>query len=570
MLEKIGYTKCLIPSSSPLVQSKSISIMTKTILLLCIACYTFAGFSQSSKPKLVIGVVVDQMRAEYLYRFQENYTENGFKKLIREGYNLKNTHYNYIPTATAPGHTTIYTGTTPANHGIIGNSWYDRKSDKLIYCAEDFSVEEADYPLNRNAKNNAMYYARSPKNLMVSTITDEIKLASNGRAKVIGLSLKDRGAIFPAGHLADYAFWYDIRNGNFSTSSYYTSKLPSWLVDFNRRQIPDSLLNLTWEPFLPIERYTNSTADNVSFEKIFKGNENSTFPYDLKGLRSQNGDFGMLMEVPFGNSLLTRMALTTIKEEKLGEDAETDFLTISYSSTDYVGHTFGIRSMEIDDTYIRLDRELEGLLNYLDLHIGKENYLLFLTADHGASDFPKYRQEKKLSGNFYDLGEIKKKLDAHLCIIFGEQPFIAHVDYTELYLVNELEKREEILKEVGYYLSAMIDGINEVFIPSLPTLTFRIENQKGLFENSHYNGRSGDVHFYFKPGWMAKKEYGTTHCNPWASDTHVPLLWYGNKIKIGSSVKKHTVTQIAATLSMLLDIPLPEAADHQPMAELFR
>ena len=542
--------------------------MIKTMLFLFVVCWTFTGFSQRNKPKLVIGVVVDQMRAEYLYRFQKNYTENGFKKLIREGYNVKNTHYNYIPTATAPGHTSIYTGTTPANHGIIGNSWFDRDFSKLIYCAEDDFVNQADHPLNLKTIDTTGYYARSPKNLMVSTITDELKLASNGRAKVIGLSLKDRGSIFPAGHLADYAFWYDIRNGNFSTSSYYTSKLPSWLVDFNRRQISDSLLNLSWKPFLPIERYTNSIDDDVSFEKIFKGNDTSIFPYDLKRLRSQNGGFGMLMEVPFGNSLLTQMALKTIEEEKLGEDAETDFLTISYSSTDYVGHNFGIRSMELEDTYIRLDREIASLLSTLDTQIGKENYLLFLTADHGASDFPLYRQEKKLPGNLYDLGEIKKELNTHLSTIYGKKIFISHIDYTEIYLVNNLERRDEILKEVGAYLSEMIEGVKEVFIPSLPTPAFRIENQKGFFENSHYKGRSGDVHFYFKPGWMAKKEYGTTHGNPFTSDTHVPLIWYGSKIKTGNSVKKHTVTQIAATISMLLDIPLPEAANQQPILEV--
>ena len=518
---------------------------------------------------MVIGVVVDQMRAEYLYRFQENYTENGFKKLIREGYNVKNTHYNYIPTATAPGHTSIYTGNTPANHGIIGNSWFDRDFSKLIYCAEDDIVKQADHPLNLKTIDTTGYYERSPKNLMVSTITDELKLASNGRAKVIGLSLKDRGAIFPAGHLADYAFWYDTRNGNFSTSSYYTSELPSWVVDFNRRQVADSLLNLTWEPLLPIERYNNSSVDDVSFEKIFLGKNRSVFPYNLKKLRGTNGDFGMLMEVPFGNSLLTQMALKTIKEEKLGEDAETDFLTISYSSTDYVGHNFGIRSMELEDTYIRLDREIASLLSTLDTQIGKESYLLFLTADHGASDYPLYRQEKKLPGKFYDLGDIKKRLDAHMSALYGNQKYIAHLDYTELYLTNDFENRDEILKEVGYFLSTYVDGIKEVYIPSLPTISFRIENQTGLFENSHYSGRSGDVHFYFKPGWMAQKEYGTTHGNPFTSDTHVPLVWYGSHIKNGNSVEKHTVTQIAATISMLLDIPLPEAANHRPILELF-
>lgn len=303
-------------------------------LFLTLISTQFLFSQQNAKPKLIVGIVIDQMRAEYLYRFEENYSENGFKRLMKEGFNVKNTHHNYVSTTTGPGHASIYTGTTPANHGIVANSWYDRKSKSILYCAEGSAVNN----IKGNQKNEV---SRSPENLLVSTITDELKLHSNHRSKVIGVSLKDRGAIFPAGHLADYAFWYDSDSGDFTTSTYYNNKLPDWLVKFNQRKLADSLLNLVWKPLLPIDKYVNSLSDNASNEKLYVGRKSAVFPYDLKKIRKDNGNFDLIYEVPFGNSLLTELVMQTIKGEDLGGDQETDFLCVSYSSTDKVGHSFG-------------------------------------------------------------------------------------------------------------------------------------------------------------------------------------------------------------------------------------
>lgn len=289
-----------------------------------------------------MGIVVDQMRAEYLYRFQDNYSENGFKRLMQEGFNVKNMHYNYVPTTTGPGHASIYTGTTPKNHGIVANDWYSRKKNKMTYCAEDEQVFLVDSQNDHKGEING--YSRSPKNMKSLTITDELKLFSNGRSKVIGTSLKDRAAIFPAGHLADYAFWYNTETGNFITSSYYSKSLPKWLQKFNNQHQADSLLNLTWNPLRPITDYKNSSPDSTTLEKVFIGKGKATFPYNLKTLRKKNGNFALIPQVPFGNTLLTQMAKAIISGEEMGKNQEIDFLTISYSSTDYLGHGFSIRS----------------------------------------------------------------------------------------------------------------------------------------------------------------------------------------------------------------------------------
>lgn len=433
---------------------------------------------QSQKPKLVIGIVIDQMRADYLYRFQDNYTENGFKRLMREGFNVKNTHYNYIPTATCLGHATIYTGTTPTNHGIVSNDWYSRKLKRKMYCVEDstaFLVNNLG--INKELKNKE--YFRSPKNIKTTTITDELKLFTNGRSKVIGLSIKDRSAISPAGHLANAAYWYNNQTGDFITSTYYREKLPEWLIQFNNQKKADSLLNLVWQPLLPIEKYNNSNPDDVAFEKVFKGRKESTFPYNLKELREKNGNYALLSETAYGNTILTELVKATLKGEQLGKGSETDFMTISYSSTDYVGHNFGIRSKELEDVYVRMDREIAKLLETLDKEVGKANYTLFLTADHGSSDNPPFLEAKNLPGEFYDSKKIKEDLNAYLSYEFGLGQYIAYMDQTQIYFENTKIPKEQLIKKAVPFLQK-IEGVKEVFAPAIAEWSLD-NNQRNKF-----------------------------------------------------------------------------------------
>jgi predicted AlkP superfamily pyrophosphatase or phosphodiesterase len=522
---------------------------------------------QQDKPKLIVGVVIDQMRAEYLYRFQDNYAENGFKRLLREGFNVKNTHYNYIPTATGPGHTSIYTGTTPVNHGIVSNDWYNRELGRSIYCAEDstvFLVDHLGVQKDKKFKN----FSRSPKNNLTTTITDELKLFTNQRSKVIGVSLKDRGAIFPSGHLANAAYWYNPNNGHFVTSSYYMNKLPQWLIKFNNKKKSDSLLNQTWKTLLPIEKYIHSEIDDSSFEKKFKGKQLSIFPYDLKTLRKENGNYKLITHVPQGNTLLTELVKATIKGENLGRNETTDFLTISYSSTDYVGHNFGIRSKELEDTYIRMDREIALLLKDLDTEVGKDNYILFLTADHAVSDNPPFLKSKRLPGNFYNSKKIKENLNIYLSDIFGKDNYIAHIDKTQIYLSEKKIVKEKILKASLQFLIT-IEGMKDVFAPELKVHSLDNSIISNVIKNSYNSKESGDILYQMHSGWMEERLFGTTHSTAYTSDTHVPLLWYGWHIPKGETVKPHVITQITPTLSFLLDIPLPNASNREPIKELF-
>jgi predicted AlkP superfamily pyrophosphatase or phosphodiesterase len=522
---------------------------------------------QQDKPKLIVGIVIDQMRAEYLYRFQDNYAENGFKRLLREGFNVKNTHYNYIPTATGPGHTSIYTGTTPVNHGIVSNDWYNRELGRSIYCAEDstvFLVDDLGVQKDKKFKN----FSRSPKNILTTTITDELKLFTNQRSKVIGVSLKDRGAIFPSGHLANAAYWYNPNNGHFVTSSYYMNKLPQWLIKFNNKKKSDSLLNQTWKTLLPIEKYIHSEIDDSSFEKKFKGKQLSIFPYDLKTLRKENGNYKLITHVPQGNTLLTELVKATIKGENLGRNETTDFLTISYSSTDYVGHNFGIRSKELEDTYVRMDREIALLLKDLDTEVGKDNYILFLTADHAVSDNPSFLKSKRLPGNFYNSKKIKENLNIYLSDIFGKDNYIAHIDKTQIYLSEKKIVKEKILKASLQFLIT-IEGMKDVFAPELKVHSLDNSIISNVIKNSYNSKESGDILYQMHSGWMEERLFGTTHSTAYTSDTHVPLLWYGWHIPKGETVKPHVITQITPTLSFLLDIPLPNASNRELIKELF-
>ena len=522
---------------------------------------------QQDKPKLIVGIVIDQMRAEYLYRFQGNYAEDGFKRLLREGFNVKNTHYNYIPTATGPGHTSIYTGTTPVNHGIVSNDWYNRELGRSIYCAEDSTVFLVDH-LGVQKDEKFKNFSRSPKNNLTTTITDELKLFTNQRSKVIGVSLKDRGAIFPSGHLANAAYWYNPNNGHFVTSSYYMNKLPQWLIKFNNKKKSDSLLNQTWKTLLPIEKYIHSEIDDSSFEKKFKGKQLSIFPYDLKTLRKENGNYKLITHVPQGNTLLTELVKATIKGENLGRNETTDFLTISYSSTDYVGHNFGIRSKELEDTYIRMDREIALLLKDLDTEVGKDNYILFLTADHAVSDNPPFLKSKRLPGNFYNSKKIKENLNIYLSDIFGKDNYIAHIDKTQIYLSEKKIVKEKILKASLQFLIT-IEGMKDVFAPELKVHSLDNSIISNVIKNSYNSKESGDILYQMHSGWMEERLFGTTHSTAYTSDTHVPLLWYGWHIPKGETVKPHVITQITPTLSFLLDIPLPNASNREPIKELF-
>ncbi len=545
--------------------------MKKILLLFALSLFnvTFA-WPQVKKPKLVIGIVVDQMREDYLYAYWDKYGENGFKKLVRKGFHCRNTHYNYVPTYTGPGHASIYTGATPAVHGIVGNHWFDRQENKRVYCAQDSTVST----IGAEGKAGQM----SPHRMRSSTVGDELKIASGTRSKVIGIALKDRGSILPAGHAANAAYWFDDQSGNFISSSYYLSDLPEWVKAFNARKRAEILLSEPWTTLLPIDRYTESLPDDTPYEKPFKGEEKPVFPHNLPAIRAaRGGDFALIKSTPAGNTLTKEFALAALIGENLGRNGSTDMLCLSFSSTDYIGHQFGPKAIETEDTYLRLDRDLAEIISYLEKHIGKENFILFLTADHAASEVPAHLSDMRIPSGYTDLEKYVPALENTLRKAFPlqdtAQRFVKYLINQQVYLDHTLlEKQGFELEKVTEKTAAFFRELPSVAEVLTAPLLLQHEYTVGirrLMYLGFQSTRSGDVLINLQPGWVEYYTTGTTHGSPYSYDTHIPLLWYG-AIPKGFSVRKMEITQIAPTLSQLLSIPFPNSSDGRVIEELFR
>ena len=525
------------------------------------------------KPALVVGIVIDQMRFDYLYRYYKKYGEKGFKRMLTNGLVCKNTHYNYVPTATGPGHASIYTGTTPSYHGIVGNEWYERGLQKEVYCVEDEKVQTV------GSKNNNGRF--SPKRLRTTTITDELRINSNWQSKVISISIKNRGAVLPGGFTANSAYWYDEATGNMISSTHYMQELPKWVSKFNDKKLPDHYLNQTWTTLLPVSEYTESYKDDNHYEAVLPGKEKPVFPYNLKEMRKETADNGyeLLRATPFGNSLLTELAIGTLKNEDLGKDQHTDFLAISYSSTDIIGHAFGPHSVEIEDTYLRLDQELEKLFETLDNQIGKDNYLVFLTADHAAVNVPQYLKDHKVEAGYFAKKSFEDSLEHFLNKKYGSGKWVLNLDNSHIYL-NKMLIREQglVLANVQQKVADFcltLDGIEQVYTASDLLQNNYQDGIASLLQNGFSQKRSGDVILVLRPHWLPVKEVseyskrGTSHGSAYAYDTHVPLIWYGWKIPTKILHRPISITDIAPTISQLLNLQMPASFTGTPIQELF-
>ena len=517
--------------------------------------------------KLVVGIVVDQMRYDYLIRFYAKYGKGGFKRLMQQGYNLENVHFNYIPTKTAVGHSSIYTGTTPENHGILGNDWYDKYLKKSVYCVGDTKH----ITIGASTGGN-----KSPHRLITTTITDQLKLAQNMNGKTIGISLKDRAAILPVGHTADAAYWYEGNSiGKFITSSYYMNALPQWVSDFNNAGITDNYLNQTWTTYLDIDTYTESLKDDNIYEGLFEGKRTPSFPYILSELRKQNNNFDLLKEVPAGNSIVTDFSIAAIKEENLGKSEYIDFLAISYSSTDYIGHQFGPRSIELEDTYIRMDKELEKLLNFLDVEVGINNYTVFLTADHAVVDVPAYLESLNIPAGYFNYSEFRKYVNDLTSKYFNSRELIENISNEQLYLNKE--KLNSLNLDYDVVTRVLADELlhHKSVYKTFTALTLQTTQFIGGIQQSiqkGYNQKySGDILLVLNPSTISRsRTTGTTHGSGYAYDTHVPLLFYGNGIHRGTSNKYYPIVDIIPTISSLLKISNPEGCTGKPIIEALK
>ena len=518
------------------------------------------------RPKLVVGIVVDQMRWDYLYRYYERYSENGgFKKLLNQGFSCENTLIPYGPTVTACGHAGIYSGSVPAINGITGNFWWDNQLNRSVYCTEDSLV--------KTVGSNTELGLQSPKNLLTTTICDELRLATNFKSKVIGIAIKDRGSILPAGHSANAAYWYDSKTGDWITSSYYMNDLPQWVKTFNAQKLVDKYYKEGWPTLYPLNTYVQSTADEKSYEAKPLGADAKGFPYSLSKFAGTN--YGVVASTPFGNKLTAELAKAAVINEQLGADAITDFLAISFSSTDYVGHAFGPNSIEAEDIFLRLDKELGDLFNFLDNKVGKDQYLVFLSADHGVAHVPAFAREHNIPAGNVDMKALFDNLTASLKTKFGKDNLVVDISSYQVYLNLPLIESSSLkINEIENWAIDFLTkqkGIVRAFATSELLTTTLNSKIREMLANGYYPNRSGQIEMIFQPQWIEGfVNGGTTHgvWNPY--DAHIPLLWYGWNIKAGKTNREVYMTDIASTLAALLHIQMPSGCIGNVIHEVFK
>ena len=539
---------------------KSVSLLAGIVLF-----FAVTGQPSIQRPKLVVGIVVDQMRWDYLYRYYDRYAANGgFKRLLNQGFSCDNTLISYTPTVTACGHAGIYTGSVPAIHGITGNTWWDNQLNTSIYCTQDDSV--------KTVGSITALGQMSPRNMLVTTICDELRLATNFKSKVIGIALKDRGSILPAGHSANAAYWYDNKTGDWITSTYYMNELPQWVKDINAKKLVDKYYQEGWSTLYPLHTYLQSTDDEKSYENKTFGT-GTNFPYDFKKYTGKSYSF--ISATPQGNTFTFEMAKAALTAEQLGNDPITDFLAVSLSSPDYIGHSFGPNSVEAEDNFLRLDKDLGDFLNFLNEKVGEGQYLVFLSADHGAAHVPAFLKEHKVPAGNVNINGMFTEMNKSLKEKYGVDELVADMVNYQVYLnhsvintskLNEKEIRkwviDYLLKQAGIERVFELDALSETNLPA---------KVKNMLTNGYYPARSGDIQLILQPQWLEGFESGgTTHglWNPY--DAHIPLLWYGWNIKQGRSNREINMTDIAPTIAAMLHIQMPSGSIGHVIEEIIK
>ena len=546
------------------------------LFLVVISTYFFLSFQVNAqrikayppeKPKLIIGIVIDQMRYDYIYRYWNKLENNGFKRFINEGAVCKNAYQNYLYTQTGPGHATIYTGATPSVNGIVTNEWYIPLKKQKVYCVEDSKA--------KTVGSNSDKGKVSPVNLLTTTIGDELRLSNQNKSKVIAIAMKDRSAILPGGHNPNAAYWYDETTGNWITSTYYMDSLPKWVDEFNNKKLADLYLDRLWTPLLPITDYSESLPDSNKYEVGFSNNQKN-FPYDLSFISKKDKkirDYSILKNTPFGNTYTHDFAIASVLGESLGKHDYTDFLAVSFSPTDYIGHSFGPLAVETEDTYLRLDKEIAHFLDFIESEIGKENVLIFLTGDHGSSQHPQYLIDNRLPGGIFKQYYALSLLKSYLNAVYGDGEWVLCYLDNQIFLNHALIEDSKLsLKDVQDKVAAFMlqfNGVqNAVTATTLQTNNFT----KGMFmfmQNSYNQKRSGDVLINLEPGWIQDMNYFIDHNTAYSYDTHVPLLWYGWKISHKTILREVHPVDIVPTISALLNIESPSGCNGEPIDELF-
>lgn len=511
---------------------------------------------ETHQPKLIVGIVVDQMRYDYLTKFYNDFGEDGFKRLMREGLNCKNVHYTYKPTYTGPGHATIFTGTSPSVHGIVGNNWFERSEQESVYCVNLKKGEGSSF---------------NPKRMLVETFADAMKQYSNFKSKSFGISLKDRGAILPAGHLADGAYWFSSENGVWQSDTYYKKNNPDWLQEFNTQDFSKRYLSKGWTLSKSISEYSESVPDLNNYEFPLTKNTNTTFPYNLVKAQKES-DWGILKKIPQGNQMSADLFKLLIEKESIGENEHTDFVSLSFSATDYIGHRFGVQSVEVQDTYIKLDETVADLLQFLDEKVGKGKYTLFLTSDHGAGMPRAFLKENGIPTGELSAREISKNLKKIALKEGLTESWISKVMNLNVYFNDSLKFAEQgnyqRLKSKCMLSLSQQDGIARV-IDLEKTTASEDEREKMALKGVHPK-RSGDLVLVEEFNWTTYTDKGSTHGSPYEYDTHVPLIFFGFGIPKSEVLSAHPVSSIVPSLSLLFGIQTNGVLQAEPIEELFK
>jgi predicted AlkP superfamily pyrophosphatase or phosphodiesterase len=513
-------------------------------------------------PKLVVGIMVDQMRSDYIHKYWDKFGEDGFKRLVNEGFTFTNNHFDYMPTSTGPGHASVYTGTTPAVHGVMGNGWYVRETGKSINVIEvpGYSGVGTEPGKERD---------KAPSNVLSTTVGDELRLHTNFRSKVIGISRKDRGAILPAGHTGE-AYWFEGSTGNFISSDYYMKELPGWVKEFNSKNLAQEYLNKPWETLLPIEEYVESMPDDNPYENMFKGETAPVFPHNLPELVKTEG-IGIIGSTPFHNDLLVEMAIAAIEGEELGSRATPDILAVSFSATDGIGHQFGPSSIEIQDTYLRLDLALAKLLDYLDQNFGKENILLFVTSDHAVSYVTSYLVDQGIPGGYIDNKENLTALRNFMQKKYGEDLFLTMSNF-DIFLNRPLIEEKgldlpTVQQEIAQFMMTL-EGVAGAMPATVLANNEFTQGVRARVQKGYNQKRSGDVSIWLEPQTLSgSNTRGTTHGSPWNYDSHAPMHWYGWTVPAGRSSHPVNISDIASTVATFLNSPFPSGNTGRPMNE---
>jgi predicted AlkP superfamily pyrophosphatase or phosphodiesterase len=529
-----------------------------------------SAYIPPEKPTLVIGIFVEQLRYDQLDRIWNILPEGGLKRMVGEGTFFRNASLDYLSTQAAPAWATISTGAAPSAHGITSDTWFHSFNDQMIYCVQDPDAS----PVGGSFETGLF----SPANLLSSTFSDELEMATGGMSKTFGIGIKEMGAILTAGHAADGAFWYDDRTGTWMSSTYYIDSLPSWVMDLNAMMLPLQYLNHPWEPLTDLSHCPGCQPDTSEFEKGFEGQ--TWFPYDLKDLSTdgkllnKTRNCGLLRETPFADDFTTEMARRLIENERLGQDDVTDYLAITYSATDYIGHRFGPTSVEITDALVRLDRNINQLLGMIDRSLGKKNVLVYLVSAHGVSEIPAVLAQSRIPSGYFRVNQSLQLLRSYLNAVYGQGDWVRGFFDNQVYLNRTLIEDakidlEDVQKKVARFM-VQFSGI----AAAVPSSAFETnEFSEGLLlrmSNNFSQQRSGDVMIALNPGWVEKNDNVTGHNSPYEYDSHVPLIWYGWTASRAAITRSVTTRDIAVTLSTLCGIPLPNAASGEPLHELFR